>query len=292
MRIEVLLDVKTTLGEGPLWDAEQERLYFIDSFDGRVFRTTVDGGEIRAWDVPGKIGSMALRKDGAGAIVSLQQGFHALDFKSGDCDLIHDPEPDRPANRINDGKVDRRGRFFAGSMDTMEEGPFGALYRLDPDFSVHTIDTDIICSNGPCFSPDDKTFYFADTWTGEIWAYDYDIETGTATNRRTFARVDTSKGGAADGSTVDAEGCLWNALVYDGRLVRYTPDGAVDRIIDMPVKKVTSVMFGGPNLDILFVTSMAKPPLPRFPGDGVQRGSLFALHDLGVRGLPEPRFGA
>ncbi|WP_336743096.1 SMP-30/gluconolactonase/LRE family protein [Aureimonas altamirensis] len=292
MRIEVLLDVKTTLGEGPLWDAEQERLYFIDSFDGRVFRTTVDGGEIRAWDVPGKIGSMALRKDGEGAIVSLQQGFHALDFKSGDCDLIHDPEPDRPANRINDGKVDRRGRFFAGSMDTMEEGPFGALYRLDPDFSVHRIDTDIICSNGPCFSPDDKTFYFADTWTGEIWAYDYDIETGTASNRRTFARVDTSKGGAADGSTVDAEGCLWNALVYDGRLVRYTPDGAVDRIVDMPVKKVTSVMFGGPNLDILFVTSMAKPPLPRFPGDGVQRGSLFALHDLGVRGLPEPRFGA
>ncbi len=292
MRIEVLLDVKTTLGEGPLWDAEQERLYFLDSFVGRVFRTTVDGGEIRAWDVPGKIGSMALRKDGEGAIVSLQQGFHALDFKSGDCDLIHDPEPDRPANRINDGKVDRRGRFFAGSMDTMEEGPFGALYRLDPDFSVHRIDTDIICSNGPCFSPDDKTFYFADTWTGEIWAYDYDIETGTASNRRTFARVDTSKGGAADGSTVDAEGCLWNALVYDGRLVRYTPDGAVDRIVDMPVKKVTSVMFGGPNLDILFVTSMAKPPLPRFPGDGVQRGSLFALHDLGVRGLPEPRFGA
>jgi L-arabinonolactonase len=292
MRIEILLDVKTTLGEGPLWDAEQERLYFIDSFDGRVFRTTVDGGEIRAWDVPGKIGSMALRKDGEGAIVSLQQGFHALDFKSGDCDLIHDPEPDRPANRINDGKVDRRGRFFAGSMDTMEEGPFGALYRLDPDFSVHRIDTDIICSNGPCFSPDDKTFYFADTWTGEIWAYDYDIETGTASNRRTFARVDTSRGGAADGSTVDAEGCLWNALVYDGRLVRYTPDGAVDRIVDMPVKKVTSVMFGGPNLDILFVTSMAKPPLPRFPGDGVQRGSLFALHDLGVSGLPEPRFGA
>lgn len=292
MRIEVLLDVKTTLGEGPLWDAEQERLYFIDSFDGRVFRTTVDGREIRAWDVPGKIGSMALRKDGQGAIVSLQQGFHALDFRSGDCDLIHDPEPDRPANRINDGKVDRRGRFFAGSMDTMEEGPFGALYRLDPDFTVHTVDTGIICSNGPCFSPDDRTFYFADTWTGEIWAYDYDIETGSASNRRTFATVDTSKGGAADGSTVDAEGCLWNALVYDGRLVRYTPDGAVDRIIDMPVKKVTSVMFGGPDLDILFVTSMAKPPLPRFPDDGVQRGSLFAIHDLGVRGLPEPRFGA
>ncbi|MCE7027167.1 SMP-30/gluconolactonase/LRE family protein [Jiella avicenniae] len=292
MRIEVLLDVKTTLGEGPLWDVGQERLYFIDSFDGRVFRTTADGRELRAWDVPEKIGSMALRKDGEGAIVSLQGGFHTLDFRTGDVDLIHDPEPDRPANRINDGKVDRKGRFFAGSMDTMEEGPFGALYRLDPDFSVTKVDTDIICSNGPCFAPDDGTFYFTDTWTGEIWAYDFDAGTGTISNRRTFARVDTTGGGAADGATVDAEGCLWSALVYAGKLVRYTPDGAVERIIDMPVKKVTSVMFGGPDLDILYVTSMAKPPLPRFPGDGVMRGSLFAIHDLGIRGVPEPRFGA
>jgi L-arabinonolactonase len=292
MRIEVLIDVKTTLGEGPLWDAEQERLYFIDSFDGRVFRTTVDGGELRAWDVPAKIGSMALRKDGKGAIVSLQTGFHALDFGTGDVELIHDPEPDLPANRLNDGKVDRRGRFFAGSMDTQEAGAFGSLYRLDPDFSVTRIDKDIVCSNGPCFSPDDKTFYFNDTWSGEIWAYDYDLATGTASNRRTFAKVDMSRGGAADGSTVDAEGFLWNALVYDGRLVRYAPDGSIDRIIDMPVKKITSVMFGGPKLDILFVTSMAKPPLPRFPDDGVQRGSLFAIYDLGTRGIPEPRFGA
>ena len=292
MRIEVLVDVKTTLGEGPLWDAEQERLYWIDSFDGRVFRSTVDGREVRAWDVPQKIGSMALRKDGQGAIVSLQRGFHALDFQSGEVTPIHDPEPDQPSNRLNDGKVDKRGRFVAGSMDTQEEGANGALYSLSTDFKVTKLDTGIVCSNGPCWSPDGRTFYFQDTWSGEIWAYDYDLETGAATNRRVFAKVDTSKGGAADGSTVDAEGFLWNALVYDGRLVRYAPDGSVDRIIDMPVKKVTSVMFGGPNLDILFVTSMAKPPLPRFPGDGVLRGSLFAIHDLGIRGVPEMRFGA
>ncbi|MBZ9700519.1 MULTISPECIES: SMP-30/gluconolactonase/LRE family protein [unclassified Mesorhizobium] len=291
MKIEVVVDVKTTLGEGPLWDVEQERLYWIDSFDGRVFRATADGREIRSWDVPMKIGSMALRKDGGGAVVSLQRGFHLLDFATGEVTPIHDPEPDKPMNRLNDGKVDRRGRFFAGSMDTMEEGPSGGLYRLDPDFSVTRIDSGIICSNGPCWSPDDRTFYFADTWTGEIWAYDYDIETGTASNRRTFVRVDTSRGGAADGSTVDAEGCLWNALVYDGRLVRYAPDGSIDRIIDMPVKKITSAMFGGPKLDTLYVTSMAKPPLPRFPGDGVLRGSLFAITGLGVTGVPEPRFG-
>ena len=291
MKIEVVVDVKTTLGEGPLWDVEQERLYWIDSFDGRVFRATADGCEIRSWDVPMKIGSMALRKDGSGAVVSLQRGFHLLDFVTGDVTLIHDPEPDRPMNRLNDGKVDRRGRFFAGSMDTMEEGPSGGLYRLDPDFSVTRIDSGIICSNGPCWSPDDRIFYFADTWTGEIWAYDYDITTGAATNRRTFVRVDTSRGGAADGSTVDAEGYLWNALVYDGRLVRYAPDGSIDRVIDMPVKKITSVMFGGPKLDTLYVTSMAKPPLPRFPGDGVLRGSLFAITGLGIKGVAEPRFG-
>ncbi|MBV9243595.1 MAG: SMP-30/gluconolactonase/LRE family protein [Methylobacteriaceae bacterium] len=292
MRIEVLVDVKTILGEGPLWDVAQQRLYWIDSFGCNVFRCTADGREIRAWDVPAKIGSMALRKDGDGAIVSLANGFHALDFKTGDCTLIHDPEPNKPKNRINDGKVDRRGRFVAGSMDTMEEGPNGALYRLDPDFSVHKLESNIIVSNGPCWSPDDKTFYFTDTWTGEIWAYDYDIATGNVANRRTFAKVDTSGGGAADGSTVDAEGFVWNALVYDSKIVRYAPDGMVDRIIHMPVRKVTSVNFGGPELDILFATSMAKPPLPRFPGDGVMRGSLFAIRDLGVRGVPEPRFGA
>ena len=289
MRIEVLVDVKTILGEGPLWDVEEQRLYFIDSFGCNVFRCTAQGCEVRAWDVPAKIGSMALRKQG-GAVLSLANGFHFLDFKSGETQLIIDPEPDKPTNRVNDGKVDKRGRFVAGSMDTMEDGPNGALYRLDPDLSLHKLDDGIIVSNGPCWSPDGRTFYFADTWTGEIWAYDYDLDTGAVSNKRTFCKVDRSRGGAADGATVDAEGCVWSALVYDGRLVRYAPDGKVDRIIEMPVKKVTSVMFGGPDLDVLFVTSMAKPPLPRFPGDGQQRGSLFAIYDLGVRGVPEMRF--
>ena len=116
MKIDVLLDVKTTLGEGPVWDVDQQRLYFIDSMDGRVFRCTADGTEIRAWDVPGKIGSMALRKNGEGAIVSLDKGFWLLDFESGECDLLEDPEEGKDQNRINDGKCDRRGRFFAGRL--------------------------------------------------------------------------------------------------------------------------------------------------------------------------------
>lgn len=292
MKIEVVVDVKTTLGEGPLWDVEQQRLYWIDAAGMRVFRATAQGTEIRAWDVPSRVGSIAIRKDGRGAICSLAKGFYNLDFETGDCELIVEIEPERPNNWINDGKVDRRGRFFAGTMDSQEEGPSGALYRLDPDFSVTQVETGIIVSNGPCWSPDDKTFYFADSWSGELWAYDYDIDKGTLANRRTFAKVDRSKGGAADGSTVDAEGCLWNAHVYDSKLIRYTPDGKIERVIEMPVKKVTSVMFGGPNLDVLYVTSMAKPPLPRFPGDGVLRGALFAVTGLGIKGVPEPRFGA
>ena len=288
MRIEVLVDVKTTLGEGPLWDVEEQRLYWIDSFDGRVFRCTADGREVRAWDVPQKIGSLCLRA-GGGAVVSLQRGWHFLDLRSGEVELIHDPEPDRPNNRINDGKVDRRGRFVAGSMDTLEEGPNGALYRLDPDLEVTKLEGEIIVSNGPCWSPDGRIFYFTDTWSGAISAYDYDEETGGIANKRTFATM-TFEGGAFDGATVDAEGCLWSAIVYAGKLVRYAPDGTIDRVIEMPIKKVTSVNFGGPDLDILYVTSMAKPPLPRFPADPAPRGALFAIHDLGVRGMPEPRF--
>lgn len=292
MRIDIVADVKTTLGEGPLWDVDQQRLYWIDSFDGRILRCTEDGRELRAWDVGQKIGSMALRQHGDHAIVALQGGIHDLDMASGELSLIVDPEPDLPHNRLNDGKVDRQGRFVFGSMDTQEEAASARLYRLDPDLSLHVLDDGIICSNGPCWSPDGQRFYFVDTWTAEQWVYDYDTATGAVSNRRTLNRIDTSNGGAADGATVDAEGCLWQALVYAGKLVRYTPDGQVDRVIEMPVRKVTSVAFGGPEMDILYVTSMARPPLPRFPGDGQQRGALFAITGLGIRGVPERRFAS
>ncbi|MGL4488936.1 MAG: SMP-30/gluconolactonase/LRE family protein [Rhizobiaceae bacterium] len=289
MKIEVVADVKPILGEGPLWDVDAQRIYWIDSLGGLVYRATADGREIRSWDVPAKIGSMALRRNG-GAVVALQTGFHFLDFTTGDVSLIIDPEPEMPNTRLNDGKVDRAGRFICGSMDMGESATIGSLYSLAPDLSLQKLDEGIMVSNGPCWSLDDKTLYFADSFTQKISAYDYDISKGTVSSKRTFVTVDGSKGGFPDGSTVDAEGCLWNALVYDGRIVRYRPDGQVDRVIEMPVCKVTSVMFGGPNLDTLFVTSMAKPPLPRFPGDPVLRGSLFAISGLGVTGVPEPKF--
>lgn len=290
MKIDIFVDVKTILGEGPLWDVEQERLYWIDSLGPRIFRARADGRELRSWLQPAPIGSMALTRDGSTAITALANGLHVLDLGTGDVARITDPEPDLPRNRLNDGKVDRRGRFVFGSMDTAELDRNGRLYRLDPNYELTVLDENLLVANGPCWSPDDSTFYFSDTFSGEIWAYDYDVETGTVENRRAFATIERSPTGGFDGSTVDAEGGVWNALVYDGKVVRYAPDGAVDRVIDMPVKKVTSVMFGGPGLDTLFVTSMARPPLPRFPEDPVSAGSVFAVTGLGVTGLPEPRF--
>lgn len=290
--IEVLLDVKTTLGEGPVWDAESQRLHWIDSADGRIFRSTHDGRELRSWHLGEPIGSMAVSRDGSYFLAALKSGLHRIDASSGEQELLVDPEPDLPNNRLNDGKVDRQGRFIFGSMDTLEERASGRLYSYTPEGQLNTLDEGIVVSNGPCFSPDGRTLYFSDTWTGLVWSYDYDPATGEASNRRTFATVDTSTGGAADGATVDAEGYLWQALVYGGKIIRYAPDGSVDRIVETPVLKVTSLAFGGPEMDTLFITSMAKPPLPRFPEDGQQRGSLFAVSGLGVRGLPEPRFGA
>lgn len=289
MLIDVLVDVKPTIGEGPVWDVQEQRLYWIDVVGSRVFRCTADGGELRAWDMPAEIGSLALRR-GGGAVVALATGFHFLDFRTGDTELIGNPVQDKPHTRLNDGKVDARGRFIVGSMDTREGGRDAELFRLDPDLSLHRLGEGFAISNGPCWSPDGSTFYFSDSFSGEIWAYDYDLETGAIANRRTFTKAGITPDMATDGATVDAEGFLWNAQVFAGKLCRYAPDGTVDRIIEMPVKKPTSVCFGGPDMDVLYVTSMTKPPLPQMPDDGVLRGSVFAIRGLGVKGIPEPRF--
>ncbi|MDB5396646.1 MAG: calcium-binding protein [Rhodospirillales bacterium] len=294
--IHLLVDAKNTLGEGPLWDVDEQRLYWLDSMNSKVFRCTADGGEIEQWDVPSPIGSLALRQQG-GALLALESGFHLFDFKSGKAERLSNPEDGLAHVRLNDGKVDRLGRFIVGSLDMAmfspdpPARPRGSLYRLDTDFSLKKLDSDIGVSNGPCWSPDDKVFYFADTWANKIWAYDWDAKTGTQSNRRDF--IETGKAaGMPDGATVDAEGYYWNAWngtgVGHGDVRRYAPDGTLDRRIELPSLKVTSLIFGGPNLDILYVTSMA---MSGFPEDRLVDGAVFAIHGLGVRGLPEPRFG-
>ena len=300
VKIECILECENHLGEGPVWDVEEGRLYWVDGTGPRVgkpavWRMDFKSGKVENWNLEKDIGALALRKNG-GAVMALADGFYFFDFNTGKLELIVEIEADQPRSRLNDGKCDRRGRFFAGGMDDKEELGICGLYRLDPDLSVTRVEEGIICTNGPCWSPDDKTFYLADTFQGEFWAYDYDIETGNLSNRRIFATTHDDPG-VADGSTVDEEGCLWNAQVIGGELVRYAPDGSVDRRIGMPVKNITSLMFGGDDLDVLYVTSMARvkhPAVHDLFSKEVRpqflAGSLFAVTGLGIRGLPEPRF--
>ncbi|MBW1818895.1 MAG: SMP-30/gluconolactonase/LRE family protein [Deltaproteobacteria bacterium] len=300
MKIECILECENHLGEGPVWDVEEGRLYWVDGTGRRVdkpaiWRMDPKTGKVENWKLEKDIGALALRKSG-GAVMALADGFYFFDFDTGKEELIVEIEADQPRSRLNDGKCDRRGRFFAGGMDDKEELGICGMWRLDPDLSVTRVEEGIICTNGPCWSPDDKTFYLADTFQGEFWAYDYDIETGDLSNRRVFATYHDDAG-LADGSTVDEEGCMWNAQVIGGELVRYAPDGSVDRRIGMPVKNITSVNFGGDNLDVLYVTSMARVKHPAVHDMFAQEvkpqflaGGLFAVTGLGIRGLPEPRF--
>ena len=301
--IECVLMCDNHLGESPIWDVEEGRLYWVDGTGQRVGRPSIwrmdpKSGKVENWSIEHDIGAIALRKDG-GAVLANDDGFYFFNFDSGELDLILKIEEYEPRSRLNDGKVDRRGRFFAGGMDDLEERGLCGLWRLDPDLTATKVDEGIICSNGPCWSPDDTTFYFADTFQEEFWAYDYDIETGEVSNKRVFA---TTKGdlGVADGSTVDAEGCMWNAQVTGGELVRYAPDGSVERRIGMPVKNITSVIFGGDNLDEIYVTSMARVSHPGAAAHGhfavenkpqFAAGGLFRITGLGIQGMPETRFG-
>ena len=260
-----------------------------------IWRLDTRTGATRHWRLDHDVGALALRKDG-GAVLALDDGFYFFDFDSGALELIQLVDAGQPRTRLNDAKCDRRGRFFAGGMDDQEELPICGLWRLDPDLTVTRVESGIICSNGPCWSPDDRTFYFADTFQQVMWAYDYDIDTGALSNRRDFASTRDDPG-FFDGSTVDAEGGVWNALVIGGDLIRYAPDGSVDRRIGMPVKNITSVAFGGPELDEIYVTSMARVRHPAVHEHFARQvrpqfgaGSLFRIRGLGIKGLPEPRF--
>jgi L-arabinonolactonase len=298
--IECVAACGNHLGESPIWDVEEGRLYWVDGTGRRVgkpalWRHDPRSGKTESWMLDRDIGALALRQ-GGGAVLALDDGFYFYDFDIGRLEPIAKVDADQPRSRLNDGKCDRRGRFFAGGMDDKEELGICNLWRLDPDLTVTRVDQGIICSNGPCWSPDDKTFYFADTFQEEFWAYDYDIATGTLANKRVFATTKNDPG-VADGSTVDEEGCMWNAQVIGGDLVRYAPDGSVERRIGMPVRNITSVIFGGDKLDEIYVTSMARVKHPAVhelfraevkPQFGA--GNLFRIRGLGIRGLPETRF--
>ncbi|WP_089178028.1 SMP-30/gluconolactonase/LRE family protein [Bosea sp. AS-1] len=285
--IETVLPGPFALGEGPCWHGGEGALYFVDALAPAIHRWSPAGG-LDTWPMPEIVGSFAIRR-GGGLIASLQTGFATVDLTNGGVQSLVDPEPEKPANVLNDGKCDRKGRFWCGSRDGALKDPSGALYRLDPDFSVQRMDQGFIVSNGIAFSPDDRTMYFADSRAETVFAYDFDIDTGTISNRRVFFSTRDIEG-RCDGATVDAEGFYWCALVHGGKIARVDPKGRFDRLIDMPVKHPTMCTFGGDGLDVLYVTSAASMLSEAERANNPQAGNLFAIHGLGVKGLPEPLF--
>jgi sugar lactone lactonase YvrE len=290
MQVDCVLDARAALGEGAVWCEREQALFWVDIEGKALHRFDPATGQDRLWPMPKRIGCFALREQG-GAVVALEDGFHFLDLGTGALEPILDPEADRPSNRFNDGTTDSRGRFIAGTMPLGPRAPVAAFWRLWPDLRCEMLFDHLTVTNGSAFSPDGRTFYFSDSEAHirTIWACDYDPDTGGIANRRVF--VDThGLAGRPDGGTVDSDGCYWMAGVGGWQLVRFTPAGKVDRIVDLPVEKPTKVAFGGRNLDVFYVTSIGAGLTPGSETRQPQAGGIFALRVPGVTGLPQPRF--
>ena len=279
-------EFRTVCGESPMWVPAEQCLYWTDWAERKVFRHHPASGASSHWRLDARPGCLVARR-GGGLAVACANGFHLFDPSDGALTFVLDPDPDQADTELNDGKCDRRGRFWAGSMHSPATEPKGALFRLDADFRCRRSGPPLVLANGIAFSPDDRTMYVGDSGTRRIMACGYDIESGALSSPRPFARV--AAPAAPDGSTVDEEGFLWSAQ-YDGwRLVRYDPEGRVDRVIDLPVRQPTSCIFGGESLDILYVTTARFEQSERELESQPLAGALLAL-DVGVGGLPEPAF--
>jgi sugar lactone lactonase YvrE len=286
LAVECVQKMSCRLGECPIWSVAEQALYWVDSRAPAIYRANLSDGRRETCPVEAVVGSIAFRSR-RGLIAATSRGLHEVDFDTGRLTLLAHPEAELPDNRFNDGRCDRRGRFWAGTMSDVRREPTGSLYRFDADHSVHLMRGGIIVPNSIAFSPDDRTMYFADTYRLQILSYAFSLEDGTISSPRLFASTDGK--GRPDGSAVDEAGCLWNAEYAGGRLVRYAPDGRADRVIEMPVSQPTCCCFGGPDLGTLFVTSATQRLTPEEIASQPLAGSVFALVP-GVKGLPEAAF--
>ena len=284
MRIECVVDAHAQVGEGPVWDAQEQVLWWTD-INGRIMhRFDPRSGKDREFEVPFRVGCFALRASG-GFVLAAEHGFWFWEPGRAP-EHILDVEGDRPNNRMNDGGCDRQGRFVASSMNLDgEKKPTGACWRLDADLAIEKLAEGLYIGNGIAFSPTGDRFYLADTTVDQVWVHDYDGASGKVGPRRQFAGTE-ALAGKPDGATVDADGGYWLAGVTGSQVYRFRPSGERDLTIDMPTAKPTRPMFGGPNLDVLYVTSIGSNPAP---GD-TNAGGLFRITDTGFKGLPEPRF--
>ena len=288
--VECVVPAQALLGECPLWSSRESVLYWIDIDGENIHRFDPWTGQDRSRDLPGRPGSIALSRQPGRLLMGLEHSIVWFDWSSGEITKWFDLEPARPGVRLNDGRCDPAGRFWTGRMYV----PAGAsrfegmLHVVEADGAFATVRREIGVTNGLAFAPDGQTMYFADTLCDTVWAYDYDTTTGRATNERAFVDF-AGLPGRPDGACVDESGCYWVACVYGWAVARITPGGDVDRIVELPFEKPTMPAFGGPDLDMLYVTSIGEGgSYPSTPGQ-YQPGGLFAF-EPGVHGMPEPAF--
>lgn len=279
---------RATVGESPVYDAESNCLYWVDVRDTpAIYRIDVDRGDERGWPMGEAVGSIALASRGM-LLVGMRSGFAFFDPASGALSPIVDPEPDLPANRLNDGKCDGAGRFWCGSMNPDSGRAEGSLYVLDGNLDCRHVLGDFLTPNGMAWSPDGRTMYAADTRRGYIYAFDFDVTAGSLGKRRVFADLG-ALAGAPDGATVDCEGCLWSAQWDGGCLIRFDPQGHIERVIRVPVSKPTSCAFGGPEYRQLFVTTATRGLDRNGLRNEPMAGRVLQL-DVGVAGMAPARF--
>ncbi|MGB3440299.1 MAG: SMP-30/gluconolactonase/LRE family protein [Actinophytocola sp.] len=278
MIVDVVLAAEARLGEGPIWDPRSSCLRWVDINRGQVHRFDPASGVDTFFEVGEAVGTVAVRAAG-GLVIATTSGLYTCLEDGGRRTLLHAVGTTPSGGRFNDGKADPWGRMWAG---TMLDDPHGAcaLYRMDPDHSLHPMVTGVSCSNGLGWSLDGSTMYYIDTPTGGVDAFDHDVSSGALSGRRRLIDVDR---GWPDGMTVDADGCLWVALWDGWGLRRYAPDGRLLTTVQVPAQRVTSCAFGGPSLSTLYITT-ARAGLRDFAGQP-SAGSLFAV-DPGVAGLP------
>ena len=282
-----MVDCKNVLGENPLWCSRERVLWWIDIANPALWRLDPRSGAAARWPLPKPPGSIALRERG-GFLIAFRSGLAELRAPGGEIAWLDVPDLNLGDERFNDGKVDRAGRFWTGTLDRRIATPIGQLYRVESGFRVAAVDRGFTIANGIGWSPDDRTMYVTDTHARRIYRYDFDRATGRAANRQVFVEIEPGAGGP-DGLTVDADGGVWSAQFDRGCIHRYRPDGSLERRIDLPVQRPTSCMFGGADLDTLYVTSARMDLTPDALAAQPESGGLFALVP-GVRGIPEPRF--
>ena len=276
------------LGEGPVWDSRLQALYWGDQLTNKVRRWVPATGEYREWEVPKTLGCIALTQ-GADLVIALADGFYRLDLVSGECRCIAQVAQPRPGVRLSDGRCDRSGRLVAGSVVTDGGAADAAVYRLNPDWRVEVIRHGMVIVNSICCNPAGDRLYYSDSRGGVLMVRDYSAATDWMSEERPLADI-RPHGGAPDGATVDAEGAIWIAQIFTGHVLRVLPDGKIDRQIKMPVPHASSVTFGGPELDILYVTTVSETGM-LIKSDHPAAGALFAITGLGVRGIGEGLFG-